>query len=356
MKDNHELRAQTYAHAAKGADIGVARSYLLPKISLEERYMRTASPGYAFMAKLNQERIGAADFAPESLNHPAAIDDFQTALSLEQPLFAQKARVGLEMSRTEAAASGEELARTREEVAFRVVRSYLAADTAEAYIAAAQKGVEDALEHQRLADVAYASGLGLYSDTLRASTAVAEARQRLVSAKKNLGVARMALGLTIGSSGPVETAETPELNVWQIEALRARAPGRRDLRSLEMRTQNAKNRVKLAEAGYYPILGVGGGLQWNDHNHPLGGEGDGWQVMAFLRWELFDGTKTRHERVKAGHEAREAEERLAGLRKLVSFQLEEAWLALEEASRNPRACPAGGEERRGGTTARQGAV
>jgi outer membrane protein TolC len=335
LKNNHELQAQRNAHAAKGAEIGVARSFLLPRISLEERYMRTAGPAYAFMTKLNQQRIEFADFAPDTLNHPAAVNDFQTAVTVEQPLFGKKAGIGLEMSKMEAAASEEALHRKKEEVAFKVVQYYLMVSTAGAYIQVAEKSLEDAQEHQRLAEVRYAAGLGLYSDTLRAATAVAEARQRLVSAGKNNSVAKRALGLVIGSAEAVEVAaETPTLPIREIESLRTRSLARRDVRSLELRTKNAKNNIRLAEAGYYPLLGVGGTYQWNDHNHPLGGEGDGWQVMAFLRWELFDGAKTRHEKIKAGYQASEADEYLKGMKKMVSFQVDEAWLTLEEAKTN----------------------
>ena len=335
LKNNHELQAQRNAHAAKGAEVGVARSSLLPRISLEERYLRTASPAYAFMTKLNQERIEFADFAPDTLNHPASINDFQTAVTFEQPLFVKKAGIGLEMSKMEAAASEEALLRKKEEVAFKAVQYYLMASTTGAYAKVAEKSLEDAQEHQRLAEVRYAAGLGLYSDTLRAATAVAEARQRLVSAGKNLSVAKRALGLMIGSAEAVEVAaETPALPIREIELLRTQSLARRDVKSLELRTENARNQIRLAEAGYYPLLGVGGTYQWNDHNHPLGGEGDGWQVMAFLRWELFDGAKTKYEKIKAGYQASEAEEYLKGMKKMVSFQVDEAWLTLEEAKKN----------------------
>ena len=335
LKNNHELQAQKNAHAAKGADVGIARSALLPKLSLEERFLRTAAPAYAFMTKLSQERIAFADFSPESLSHPAAINDFQTSVTLEQPLFVKKADIGWEMSKMEAAASEETLHRKKEEVAFKTVQYYLAVGTAGGYVRVAEKSLADALEHQRLAAVRYEAGLGLYSDMLRAATAVAEARQRLVSAGKNLSVAKRALGLMMGSAEPSEAAvETPALPVREIESLRARSLARRDIKSLELRTENAKNNIRLAGAGYYPLLGVGGSYQWNDHNHPLGGEGDGWQVMAFLRWDLFDGAKTKHEKIKAGYQAAEAEEALKGMKKMVSYQVDEAWLTLDEAGKN----------------------
>jgi outer membrane protein len=335
LENNHELKAQRNSHAAKQADVGIARSYLLPKISLEERYLRTVNPTYAFMTRLNQERIAVTDFAPDSLNRPEAVNDFQTAVSFEQPLFVRKAAIGLEMSKKEVEASEETLQRKKEEIAFKVVQYYLMAGTAAGYVTVAEKALEDAREHQRLAEARYTAGLGLYSDTLRAATAVAEAEQKRVSAGKNLRVAKRALGLMIGSAEAVEvTGETPALPLRDIEYLRTQSLARKDVKSLELRKENAKNSVKLAEAGYFPFLGVGGSYQLNDHNKPLGSEGDSWQVMAFLKWELFDGAKRKHEKTKARYQVSEAEEYLEGMKKMVSFQVDEAWLTLEEAKRN----------------------
>ena len=266
---------------------------------------------------------------------PAAISDFQTALSFEQPLFVRKAAIGLEMSKREADASRESLLRKNEEIAFKVVQSYLRVGTAAEYVRVAERAIADAREHQRLAELRHAEGFGLYSDTLRAGTAVAEARQRLVSAEKNLAVAKRALGLMTGSAAAVDvTAEAPALPVREIDDLRRESLLRRDIKSLELRRENAVSNTKLADAGFFPLLGVGGTYQLNDHNRPLGGEGDSWQVMAFLRWEIFDGTKRKHEKTKAMHQVAEVEEHLAGMKKLVSFQVDEAWLTLEEARKN----------------------
>ena len=175
-----------------------------PKYRWKSGTCRTVNPTYAFMTKLNQERIEQSDFAPDSLNHPDAVNDFQTAVSFEQPLFVRKANIGLEMSKREVEASEEALQRKKEEIAFKVVQYYLMVGTAAGYVGVAEKALEDAREHQRLAEVRYSAGLGLYSDTLRAATAVAEARQRLVSAEKNLSVAKRALGLMIGSGEAVD--------------------------------------------------------------------------------------------------------------------------------------------------------
>ncbi len=107
LEDNHGLTAFRNSLAAQKEDIGIARSHYRPKVSLEERFLRTNNPTYVFMAKLNQARFTAEDFAIDSLNDPAAENDFQTSLSLFQPILALQASVGIDMSETAYAAKKE---------------------------------------------------------------------------------------------------------------------------------------------------------------------------------------------------------------------------------------------------------
>ncbi len=332
LEGNHELRAAGNGLAAKHEDVGIARSLLLPRLSFEERFMRTANPTYAFMAKLNQERFTQQDFAIDSLNSPRPVNDFQTAVLFEQAVFVPKAFIGLDMAREDFRARGEEYDRKREETVYAVFRAYCGVQTSRVYVTVAEKAVEDAAEHRRIAEVRYDSGLGLYSDSLRADVALTEAEERLVTARKNLEVARRGLGLLLGLAESVDVKEDrPSLAVRDLEYYYQASQARKDLLSVEARYRNAENSLKLANAGYLPMVGVGGSYQLNDHRRPFGSEGDSWQVTAFLRWELFDGTKREHERRKARSVIAEAGEYREGLRKYISFQVYESYLAVEEA-------------------------
>ncbi|NWF52394.1 MAG: TolC family protein [Nitrospirae bacterium] len=335
MENNHEIKALRNSLSAQKEDIGVARSFLLPKITFEERYMRTNNPPYSFTAKLNQERFSQTDFEIASLNNPRPINDFQTSISFEQPLFVRKANIGLDMSKTEFSAKTEEFIRKKEEIALRVVQTYMAVHTAKEYVSVSEKAVDDAKEHLRIAELRYKAGLGLYSDTLRASTAVTDAEQRLVSAQKNLNIAKRALGLLLGMTESVDSDnESPEFTVMSADYYTNASLARKDIKSLELRYENAQNSIKLAESGYFPTIGIGGSYQLNDHRRPFGSEGDSWQLTAFLRWELFDGTKREHERSKAKYKASETEEYLNGLKKAVAYKVYEAYLGVHEAKKN----------------------
>jgi outer membrane protein len=335
LQNNHELKAMQNASLASKEGIGIARSYLLPKVTFEERYLRTVNPGYAFMTKLDQQRIEPQDFNPSTLNRPDPIDNFQTSVAIEQPIFTRKGFLGWQMSEGESLAKEEEFLRKQEDIVYQVVQAALAMQTAKSFFGAAEKAVDEAEEHLRIATVRYGKGLVQYADTLRAATSLSEAEQRRVSAEKNVRMAKRSLGLLLGIEESVELNDAiPDLPLLDLAAYTQAAETRRDVKSLEFHRDNAKKNIKLAEAGYFPYVGVGGAYQMNDPHRPLGSEGTNWQVAAFLRWDLFDGTKREYERAQAKHKASEAQERLFALKKAISFRIYEAYLGVDEARAN----------------------
>jgi len=335
LQDNHEIIAFHNSLASQKEDIGIARSSLMPKITLEERFLRTNNPTYVFMSKLNQGRFTVQDFDIAALNGPSPESDFQTAFSVFQPLLAMQANVGIDMSETAYAAKKEEFFRKQEEIILHVAQNYLMAQMAEEYLKVAEKGVEDAQEHLRIAQVSFNNGLGLYADTLRASTAVTEAEQKLVSARKNLKIAQRSLGILLGLEESVAT--TPEdiaISLHNLEYYTSRTRERRDIQSMQHHFENARNNLRMNEAAIVPTLGVGSSYQLNDKDMPFGSDGESWQVFALFSWELFDGTKRHHEKQKARYQIEEAREQLEQLMDGAAFQVFESFLGVEEAQKN----------------------
>ena len=335
LKENHELRAIENQVFAQQADVGIARSAFLPKIAFEERATRTNNPPTAFMMKLNQGRFSQSDFELSSLNDPQPVTDLQSLISVEQPVFDLKASTGLTMAKQEHAAQGESYQRKREELALKVAQVYLQVHTAKGYGDVTRKALEDAREHLRVVEVRYNNGLGLYSDILRAQTAVTSAEQQKVSAEKNVAVAKRMLGLLLGSPDSLDIDDQNiSLPFNPLDYYAGASQERRDLKALKIRYENARNKVKLAESRYFPTLHLGGTYQLNDHNNLFGSEGESWLVSAVLRWDLFDGANREYERSKALYKVKETEEQLKGLTQLVSFKIQESYLTVEEARKN----------------------
>ena len=52
-----------------------------------ESWQRGNQPVFVFSSLLAQRQFTAADFALDALNHPDAVDNFRSAVTVEQPLF-----------------------------------------------------------------------------------------------------------------------------------------------------------------------------------------------------------------------------------------------------------------------------
>ena len=335
LQNNHEIIAFHNSLASQKEDIGIARSNLMPKLTMEERFLRTNNPTYVFMSKLNQGRFTVGDFDITSLNDTAPESDFQTSFSIFQPLLAMQANIGIDMSETAYAAKKEEFFRKQEEIILHVAQNYLMAQMAEEYIKVAEKGVEDAKEHLRIAQVSFDNELGLYADTLRASTAVTEAEQKLVSARKNLKVAQRSLGMLLVLDESVATTrEDIAIPLHDMEYYTSRARERRDIQSMQHHFENARNNLRMSAAAIVPTLGVGSSYQLNDKDIPFGSDGESWQVFALFSWEFFDGTKRHHEKQKAHYQIEEAREQLERQKDGAAFQVFESFLGVEEARKN----------------------
>jgi outer membrane protein len=335
LEENHEIKAFRSSLLAQREGVGVARSFLLPRIAFEERAARTNNPPQVFMMKLNQQRFGLTDFELNNLNYPPATTDYQTMFSFEQPVFAMKSFLGFSMAKLEHAAKSDEYLRKKEEIALAVTQAYFRVRTAREFLAVAETGLQDTKEHVRIAEVRYKNGVGIYADLLRSQTALTEAEQRQVRAKKELAVAQRWLGLLLGRAEAANIMdEQIDIPVLGIDHYQGLASSRRDVKAMEKRHQNARNNVKRAESSYLPYVGMGGSYQFNDPRRLFGTEGESWYVNAFLRWDLFDGAGREYERSKAHYQMAEAQEYLSGLKKQVSFKVQEAYLAVEVTKKN----------------------
>jgi len=328
------LRAEDARVAGAAASVGAARGNLLPTLTFEERYLATDNPAYDFSMKINQGNFTTADLqgAPATFNNPDPIDDFQTSITLTQPIYSRRALLGVEMARAEAGAVNLDRERRREEVAHRVLLAWLGSQAAEAYRETAIQAEDDASEHLRLAGVAEVSGTGLASDRLRAEVALSEARRVRLTVENDLEIARRGLGLAVGREEALAPAESgPVTPAPDLETLIAGAEHRTDLRAMETRAANARRSAKLAAAERFPEVGLTGTLQANDPNTPFGTAGTSYMVGVGLTWRIFNGFRTKNAEAQAEAGALQAESYLAAMTKEARFRVREAWLRLKEA-------------------------
>src|SRR6185503_5824404 len=78
-----------------------------PRVDVVESWQRSNQPVFVFSSLLAQRQFTAADFALNALNHPDAVDNFRSAVVIEQSLFDGATRASVA-----AAGIGRDLAAT----------------------------------------------------------------------------------------------------------------------------------------------------------------------------------------------------------------------------------------------------
>ncbi|WP_223905851.1 TolC family protein [Geobacter sp. AOG1] len=338
LEKNHLLKAALYERKAADRSVSISRGAYLPRVYLEETAAVTNSPTRTFMMKLDEGRFTDRDFLINNLNNPGSYRDFRTAFTLEQPLLDFRIGRALDMARAEDASRSFTLERRRQDVAFLVYGAYLEVQKAKASLAVADQAVRDAREHQRLAQVRTAAGVGLKSDELRTRTFLSEMEQQQITAGNNvlLGKLRLAQATGMETGETIDTTEelgAPVLKYTSQELVQEALATRPDLKELESGTEKASAAVGMARSAYLPTVYGSATYQLNDHDVPFGRDNDSWVVAANLRWDLFDGMRRYNEVGRAQMQLSATAEYLENYRKEVALQVQEAYLRREETGK-----------------------
>ena len=282
--DQAGLRAGQALVESRQAEAEGLRDLRLPTLTLSASGIRTDEPMQAFGIKLNQARIGAADFNPLSLNHPDAIGAYGGSLVLQQPLYTG-GRISAARRAGEYLAQAEQASqeRRRQETAQAVVEAYFGVQVGEQ----ALRWVEDTRAWvQGLEDFVGArvqQGLLLESELQRLKAVHAQVDAQKAEVLRQLRSARSGLGLLTGS-GPVEEPLGTSLEA----TLGAPEPGtamRPDLVAADLQAKAAHEGAAAAQGANRPEVGleVGAGTlhhSWSDKGT--------WTYAALgVKWKVF---------------------------------------------------------------------
>ena len=319
--------------AAAQAAVGEAGSRYLPRVTLSENFLLTDEPGGSLFISLNQQDLQLSPTAGP-YNSPPSRRDFETRLTLDQPLFDPEISFGRKRAQKGAEAAAEAALWSAEEAAFAAYRAWLQLQQADAAQAWAASSLRLAEEVARLAEERRTSGVGLKADALQAAVALAEARQRETSAASDQQLARRALALAMGREGAeVELAAPlgPELFAHPSPGI---LPQRADLAALARQSEAAELAVAQARADYLPRAGLSASYALHDGSVPLGAEAESYRLMVGLSWELFDGLRRSKASERSAAAGRGAKLRSLEASRQASFALEEAKARAEVARLN----------------------
>jgi outer membrane protein TolC len=256
---NEGLAAASLEARSARERAGAASAARLPTLALSARGVATDEPMMAFGLKLDEARIGAADFDPARLNSPSLIGGVGLGATLTQPLYAGgRLSAGAAAARAQADAGASVLQRRRQEMALSVTEAYFGAEVAAQGLGFAADVLAHARETERFLRERSAQGLVLESEVARATAFRAQAEAQRVAAEQRLASARSALALFAGEEARgarlVTPLEPPPAPPGAGAAEGGGAAERPDVRALKAQAEAARSAVKVAKGTLLPEL------------------------------------------------------------------------------------------------------
>ncbi|HEY3439916.1 MAG TPA: TolC family protein [Paludibaculum sp.] len=286
------LDAATARVQASEARIGQARSGRLPRVQYLESFQSGNNPVYVFGSLLTQRQFTAANFALDPLNRPDPLNNFQSQVVAEQLVYdfggiknsIRAAELGKQMTEQEKKSAELSLVAA-------VARAYHGVSLATQALEVAKSALLAAEADQKRAETVRSAGMATDADVLSVQVHVAMMREQVIrrSADVRVGLAALneALGLPLDTPHQLTTPLTPVLGAAAGEAL-----ARPELQQMKLARDAADAQALSAHAGYLPQFGLRGVLEADRQNFVTKGGGN-WMFMASMKWNLFDGGRTR---------------------------------------------------------------
>ena len=290
---NPDVGAAAAAEQEAAERVTQARSSYFPKVDIADSWQRSNNPVSVFSSLLAQRQFTAADFELDALNHPAAVDNFRAALSVEQTLFDRRASANVRAASIvrEMAYTGRQL--VDQDLTSAVTGAFGRVLIAEATARSAAATVEAAQADRELAGNRRGAGRVTDADVLQLDVYLARALEQQVQATADERIARARLNQLMGE--PLSTMFSLDLTLpaftidittpagLEEEALRNRP----DLTLARQQEQLAAVSVNAARAAFLPHVTAQGGLElnggaWNSRS-------SSWAVGAVARINLFHG-------------------------------------------------------------------
>jgi outer membrane protein len=297
------VRAARAGGAAGRAQAAQAWAMLSPHVTASSGFTRTDDPAVLFSQKLWQGRFTMADFAIDQLNQPDPRSALQVGLTVDQPIWngGRELTVPGLAARYNRAATAMERANVANEL-LAAVEAFTNAVSAREGERAAARGLEAAESMRESAVARFQMGQVPELDTLRATARVAEARVRVIGARRGLAVALEHLSKRVGA--PVAPADLVPATEFPPVAERAET-ARGELAATRESAKAATTESRTATLRLLPSLNsrfaVSQYRPWDGDSYERR-----WMVAVMAEMPLFDGGQRWNEARAARAKADEA--------------------------------------------------
>jgi outer membrane protein len=334
LRENKAIAGVDAAARASAARIDEARSGRLPKLNYSESFVRSDNPVFVFSSLLTQHHFTVENFNIGPLNRPDSMNNFQSVLSVDQPLYdAGQTRNAVKSAGLSRQMTIEEKRRTEMQVISGVVKSYYGAVLAAESLKTAEQAVRSAEADLKRAESVRAAGMSTDVDVLSIRVHLAAVTEQRIQRAADLEVAESALNDALGVSldtrhtltSALRRLDLPELELASLE--RDASSARPEARATHLEADLAKTQADSARSALLPQVTLHGAFE-ADRQQFINKGGANWLASVGLRWNLFNGNgdKARIEESRHWMERAHADEQRVD--SAVRLEVRRAWADL----------------------------
>ena len=314
LRRNPATRATSSGRELADAELSEARSHRLPSLVTTGSFTRSNNPVFVFGSLLEQGRFGPGNFQIDSLNHPDAINNFRSSLTLRLPVFDQRETgTRIATARIQQQQADQQTSLVEQKIRFEVIKNYYGLLLTQAKLKVAEDAVRTAEADVKRARDLVETGVVVQSDLLAARVQLSQFRQQQIQMNGELATSLAALNVALGL--PVDTPQQPSaelvdrrFTVDAVEVLSAQAlQNRPDYQRAVLSSKAMTSQLHGARGEWLPRVD-GFVTAGRSSEYFTNGSGD-YAVGATVSFNLFDaGRKSRIARAGAAQSIAKAEE------------------------------------------------
>src|ERR1035438_190858 len=233
LRENKAIAGTTAGARASETRVTQARGGMLPKINYSESFARSDNPVFVFSSLLTQHQFGVENFSIGPLNRPDFLNNFQSQVTVDQPIYdAGQTRNAVKSAELAQKMTGEEQRLVQMNVISGAARAYYGAVLAAENLKAAEQAVRSAEADLKRAEAVRAAGMSTDVDVLSIRVHLAAVTEQRIDRAADVDVAKAALNDALGLplatphtlTTPLEALVLPDL---ALEGLEGRSEERR---------------------------------------------------------------------------------------------------------------------------------
>jgi outer membrane protein TolC len=290
IQNNKQVAIAKTDEAIAKSNFNQTEAIWLPNVNLSHTAFTTNNPLNVFGFKLQQAGVQQADFNPALLNNPNNYSNYNTLVSLQQPIInidglymrkAAKEQVGMYAAQAQ---------RTAEAIKMQVTQTYLYLDFTYQYEKVTEEGLKTIQSIYKFTKDRFEQGMMQKSDLLNVEVQVKTAELQQNQAKSQIENISDQLSLLMGSTkGIVYTTQQISFGV-EADVPDSVSSTRSDIRAFNAALHSYDMSIKSTQMGWMPRLNGFANYNINDKSIAIDGA-KSYIVGIQLSWDVFKGNQ-----------------------------------------------------------------